>query len=88
MLGIIAGGPERCHSRPQPILAGLRKDGGTRYLHLQEDSYGTQAFGIAVKADQRKLMELIDTPCSRWSMTAHGTPRSTQWKPSWVCMWI
>ncbi len=46
---------------PQPILAGLRKDGGTRYLHLQEDSYGTQAFGIAVKADQRKLMELIDT---------------------------
>ena len=46
---------------PQPILAGLRKDGGTRYLHLQEDSYGTQAFGIPVKADQRKLMELIDT---------------------------
>lgn len=45
----------------RPVLAGLRKTGGEQYLHLQGKTYGTQAFGIAVKAGQSELVNLIDT---------------------------
>lgn len=56
---------------PAPILAGLREQGGPRYLDVVDVPYATARFGIGVRAGERRLAAQIDDALRR--MIADGS---------------
>ena len=71
---------------PEPILYGLRDQGGSAYLAVLGDSYGSARFGVGVRSGQPKLVAQIDAALRQmvadgsWRQAADGLQSSVGYR--------
>lgn len=71
---------------PEPILYGLRDQGGGAYLDVLGDSYGSARFGVGVRSGQPKFVAQIDTALRQmvedgsWRQAADGLQSSVGYR--------
>lgn len=71
---------------PEPILYGLRDQGGSAYLDVLGDSYGSARFGVGVRSGQPKLVAQIDAALRQmvadgsWRQAADGLQSSVGYR--------